>query len=341
MAKFHVVYFGSNDVPVSLIKPILAEIDADMTIRRPTNDAEVVAMGRDADGIIMHGSVPLSREIIAQLKRTKVVARTGVGVDRMDLKAAADHGLIICNAAGCNSIEVSEQAIGLLIAISRKLMRMNQYAHEGKWKRHTAELHAYRGRVYRIQGRTLGIVGLGHVGRQVAPRAQGMKLNVQAVDPYLDPKIAKDMGVKLVSFEELVQTSDFISVHAPLTRQTRHMFSAQQFTAMKNTAYLINCARGGLVDTEALYDALVSGALAGAALDVTDPEPLPADHKILTLPNVIVTCHTAANSDESYADCQTHAAREVVNVLSGRGPTTEIKDPWLLAEAQDEGFGGV
>jgi D-3-phosphoglycerate dehydrogenase len=341
MAKFHVVYFGSNDVPVNLIKPILAEIDADMTIRRPTNDAEVVAMARDADGIIMHGSVPLSREIIAQLKRTKVVARTGVGVDRMDLKAAADHGLIICNAAGCNSIEVSEQAIGLLIAISRKLMRMNQYAHEGKWRRHTAELHAYRGRVYRIQGRTLGIVGLGHVGRQVAPRAQGMRLNVQAVDPYLDPKIAKDMGVKLVSFEELVQTSDFISVHAPLTRQTRHMFGAQQFEAMKNTAYLINCARGGLVDTEALYDALLSGALAGAALDVTDPEPLPADHKILTLPNVIVTCHTAANSDESYADCQTHAAREVVNVLSGRGPTTEIKDPWLLAEAQDEGFGGV
>jgi phosphoglycerate dehydrogenase-like enzyme len=110
---------------------------------------------------------------------------------------------------------------------------------------------------------------------------------------------------------------------------------------MKNTAYLINCARGGLVDSDALYDALVAGELAGAALDVTDPEPLPADHKLLTLPNVIVTCHTAANSDESYVDCQTHAAREVVNVLSGKGPSTEIKDPWLLAEAQDEGFGGV
>ena len=181
MGKFHVVYFGSNDVPVDLIKPILAEIDADMTIRRPTNDAEVVEMGKDADGIIMHGSVPLSREIIAQLKRTKVVARTGVGVDRMDLKAAKDHGLIICNAAGCNSIEVSEQAIGLLIAISRKLMRMNQYVHDGKWRRHTAELHAYRGRVYRIQGCTMGIVGLGHVGKQVAPRAQGMRLNVQTL----------------------------------------------------------------------------------------------------------------------------------------------------------------
>jgi D-3-phosphoglycerate dehydrogenase len=341
MGKFHVVYFGSNDVPVHLIKPILAEIDAEMTVRRPTNDAEVVEMGKDADGIIMHGSVPLSREIIAQLKRVKVVCRTGVGVDRMDLKAAKEHGMIICNAAGCNSIEVAEQAIGLLIGISRKLVRMNQYVHDGKWRRHTAELHAYRGRVYRIQGRTMGIVGLGHVGKQVAPRAQGMRLNVQTYDPYLEPQIAKDMGVKMVSLDELVTTSDFISLHAPLTNQTRRMFGPPQFKAMKNTAYLINCARGGLVDSDALYDALVAGELAGAALDVTDPEPLPADHKLLTLPNVIVTCHTAANSDESYVDCQTHAAREVVNVLNGKGPTTEIKDPWLLAEAQDEGFGGV
>src|ERR671922_168758 len=341
MAKFHVVYFGSNDVPVHLIKPILAEIDADMTIRRPTNDEEVIAMGRDADGIIMHGSVPFTKEIISQLKKTKVVCRTGVGVDRMDLGAAEEYGIKVCNAAGCNSIEVSEQAIGLLIAISRKLVRMNQYVRDGKWRRHTAELHRYRGPVYRIAGRTLGIVGLGHVGRQVAPRAQGLQLTVQAVDPYLAPKIARDLGVKLVSLEELIETSDFISLHAPLTKQTRKMFSAAQFKAMKNTAYLINCARGGLVDTEALYDALVAGEIAGAALDVTDPEPLPADHKILTLPNVIVTCHTAANSDESYSDCQTHAAREVVNVLSGRGPTTEVKDPWLLAEAQDQGFGGV
>jgi len=148
------------------------------------------------------------------------------------------------------------------------------------------------------------------------------------------------MGVKMVSFDELVITSDFISVHAPLTKQTRHMFGAAQFKAMKNSAYLINCARGGLVDSAALYDALVAGELSGAALDVTEP-PLPADHKLHTLPNVIVTCHTVANSDESYIDCQTHAAREVANVLSGKGPTTEIEDPWLLAEAQGEGFGGV
>jgi len=240
MAKFRVKYLGSNDVPVDLIKPILDEIDAELVIARPTNDAEVIEMGRDADGIIMHGAVPFTKEIISQLKKTKVVCRTGVGVDRMDLAAAEEFGIKVCNAAGCNSIEVSEQAIGLLIAISRKLMRMNQYVRDGKWRRHTAELHRYRGRVYRIAGCTLGIVGLGHVGKQVAPRAQGMKLNVQTYDPYLDPKIAEGMGVKIVSFDELVRTSDFISLHAPLTKQTRKMFGAPQFKAMKNTAYLIN-----------------------------------------------------------------------------------------------------
>lgn len=341
MAKFRVKYFGSNEVPVDLIKPILEEIDAELVIARPTTDAEVTEAGRDADAIIMHGSVPFTREIISQLKRCKIVCRTGVGVDRMDLQAAAEFGVRVCNAAGCNSIEVSEQTIGLLIAVARKLVRMNQYAHEGRWRRHTAELHAYRGPVSRIAGRTLGIVGLGHVGRQVAPRAQGLRMQVQAVDPYLDPKIAQDLGVKLVSLEELIRTSDFISLHAPLTPQTRKMFGRAQLAAMKPTAFLINCARGGLVDTDALVDALVAGQIAGAALDVTDPEPLPGDHKILTLPNVTVTCHTAANSNESYVDCQTHAAREVVRVLSGQPPTTEVKDPWLLAEAQDQGFGGV
>lgn len=341
MARFRVKYFGSNEVPVALIKPILDEIDAELVIARPKTDAEVAEAGRDADAIIMHGSVPFTREIIAQLKRCKVVCRTGVGVDRMDLQAAEEFGMKVCNAAGCNSIEVAEQTIGLLIAVSRKLVRMNQYVRDGKWRRHTAELHAYRGPVSRIAGRTLGIVGLGHVGRQVAPRAQGLKMRVQAVDPYLDPKIAKELGVPLVSPDELIRTSDFVSLHAPLTSLTRKMFGKPQFAAMKPTAYLINCARGGLVDTEALYNALAAGKLAGAALDVTDPEPLPGDHKILSLPNVIVTCHTAANSNESYADCQTHAAREVARVLSGQPPTTEVKDPWLLAEAQDQGFGGV
>ncbi len=341
MAKFRVVYCGSNEVPVNLIKPILDEIDAELVIARPKTDAEVAEAGRDADAMIFHGAIPFTREIISQLKRCRVVCRTGIGVDRMDLKAAAEHGVIVANAAGCNSIEVSEQTIGLLIAVARKLVRMNQYVREGRWRRHTAELHAYRGPVSRIAGRTLGIVGLGHVGRQVAPRAQGLKLRVQAVDPYLDPKIAKDLGVPLVSLDELIHTSDFISLHAPLTGATRKMFARAQFTAMKTTAFLINCARGGLVDTEALYDALVAGQIAGAALDVTDPEPLPGDHKIFTLPNVIVTCHTAANSNESYVDCQAHAAREVVRVLKGQPPTTEIKDPWLLSEAQDQGFGGV
>jgi D-3-phosphoglycerate dehydrogenase / 2-oxoglutarate reductase len=325
MARFRVVYCGSNDVPVNLIKPILDEIDAEMVIARPKTDAEVAEAARDMDAMIMHGAIPFTQEIISQLKRCKVVCRTGVGVDRMDLQAAAERGIIVCNAAGCNSIEVAEQAIGLLIAISRKLVRMNQYVHEGKWRRHTAELHAYRGRVYRIQGRTLGIVGLGHVGQQVAPRAQGIKLNVQAVDPYLDPKIAKNLGVKIVSLDELIETSDFISLHAPLTSQTRKMFSKPQFETMKNTAYFINCARGGLVDTEALFDALVAGEIAGAALDVTDPEPLPRDHPLLTLENVIIAPHLGSATEQTRQKMAEISVENLFCGLSGQPLLFEVR----------------
>ena len=341
MARFRVVYCGSNDVPVDLIEPILRDADAELVLAKPSNEQEVAEAGQDADGMIFHGALPFTREIIEKLNRCKVICRTGVGVDRLDLVAAREHGITVCNAAGCNSIEVSEQMIGLMIAISRKLVRMNQYVREGRWRRHSAELHAYRGPVSRIAGQTLGIVGLGNVGRQVAPRAQGMKMNVQAVDPYVSPVIAEAMGVSLVSLDELVRTSDVITLHAPLVTGTRKMFGKDQFEAMKSTAYFLNCARGGLVDTDALYEALTTGRIAGAALDVTDPEPMPADHPILTLDNVIVTCHTAANSNESYVDCQTHAAREVVRVLQGQPPTTEINDPWLVGEAQDQGVGGV
>jgi len=341
MSKFRVVYCGSNKVPVELITPILDEIEAELVLASPKTDAEVAQAGAEADGMILHGSVPFTRETFFALEHCKVVCRTGVGVDRMDLMAARERGIVVSNAAGCNSIEVAEQTIGLLIMLARKLVRMNQYAHEGRWRRHTAELHEYRGRVRRITGQTLGIIGLGHVGRQVAPRAKGLGLRVQAYDPYVAPEVTQKLGVELVNLEHLLSSSDFVSLHAPRTKETFHIINRDSLKLMKPSACLINCARGPLVDTEALMEALHEDRLAGAALDVTDPEPMPGDHPLLQFDNVIVTCHTGANSDESYVDCQTHAAREVVRVLKGEPPLTEVTDPWLLAEAAEEGFGGV
>src|SRR5918912_238245 len=147
---------------------------------------------------------PALSEALAALTRCRIVARTGVGVDRIDLAAAAERGIYVTNAAGCNAIEVAEQTIGLLLALARKLVRMNAYVHDGRWQRHSAELHAYRGRVRRVTGQTLGIVGLGRVGRQVAPRAKGIGLQVIAVDPYLDPAIAAGLNVPLVPLDELI-----------------------------------------------------------------------------------------------------------------------------------------
>jgi D-3-phosphoglycerate dehydrogenase / 2-oxoglutarate reductase len=341
MPSFQVAYLGSNEVPVHLIQPILDEIGAQLTISNPQTEEEVAEAGRDADAMILHGSVPITRDVLFALRRCKAICRTGVGVDRMDLEAAAERDIVISNAAGCNSIEVAEQTIGLLITLQRKLYRMDQYVRAGRWGRHSAELHAYRGPVHRIAGQTLGIVGLGHVGQQVAPRAQGLGLRVQATDPFLAPDVAARFNVPLVPLDELIRTSDFVSLHAPLYGDTRHMIDAERLAQFKPGAYLINCGRGPLVDTNALMDALRSGQIAGAALDVTEPEPLPGDHPLLTLDNVIVTAHTGANSDESYEDCQTHAAREVVRVLRGEPPLTPVNDPWLVGEQVETGFGGV
>jgi D-3-phosphoglycerate dehydrogenase len=166
-------------------------------------------------------------------------------------------------------------------------------------------------------------------------------MRVQATDPFLAPAVASGLGVPLLPLEELIRTSDFVSLHAPLYAATHHMINAETLRLFKPGAFLLNCARGPLVDTEALMDALRDGRIAGAALDVTEPEPLPGDHPILELDNVIVTGHTGANSDESYEECQTHAAWEVVRVLRGEPPTTPVNDPWLIGAQADTGFGGV
>src|SRR5579875_809878 len=341
MSSFRVVFCGAIEPPRALLEPALNEVDAELVAANPRTTDDLVAATRDADAIILHGAVPLPREALAQLTRCRVVARTGVGVDRIDLAAAAERGIYVTNAAGCNAIEVAEHTIGLLLALARKIVRMNAYVHAGRWQRHSAELHAYRGRVRRVTGQTLGIVGLGRVGRQVAPRAKGIGLEVLAVDPYLEPAVARGLDVPLVALDDLLPRADFLSLHCPLTEETRHLIDARRLAQMKPGAYLLNCARGEVVDPAALYQALVDGHLAGAALDVTEPEPIPVDSPLLTLDNVLVTAHTAANSDESFADCQRHAAGEVALVLSGKPPTNPIDEPWLRRSAVETTFGGV
>jgi D-3-phosphoglycerate dehydrogenase len=321
--------------------PVLDSLDVELVAANPRSGEEIVAAARDADAIILHGSVPLPAEILSQLLKCRIIARTGVGVDRIDLDAAARQGLHITNAAGCNAIEVAEQTIGLMFTLARKLVRMNAYVHDGRWQRHSKELHAYRGRVRRITGQTVGIVGLGHVGRQVAWRAAALGLRVLAVDPYLDAAQAQDLHAELTSLDALLPQADFLTLHCPLTDETDRLIGAAQLAQMKPSAYLINCARGPIVDPDALYQALVAQQLAGAALDVTDPEPLPVNSPLLTLDNVLITAHTAANSDESFADCQRHAAEQVALVLQGQPPTTPIDQPWLRRSAVETTFGGV
>jgi len=341
VARYRVVYCGAIEPPRDLLMPILSPLDVELAAANPRSSEEIVAAAADADAIILHGSVPLPAETLRQLPRCRIIARTGVGVDKIDLDAAARQGMHITNAAGCNAIEVAEQTIGLMFTLARKLVRMNTYVHEGRWQRHSRELHAYRGRVRRITGQTVGIVGLGHVGRQVAWRAAALGLRVLAVDPYLDAAEIKARQAEPTTLDAMLPEVDFLTLHCPLTDETYRLINAERLAQLKPSAYLINCSRGPVVDPDALYEALVAGRLAGAALDVTDPEPIPVDSPLLTLDNVLVTAHTAANSDESFADCQRCAAEQVALVLQGKPPTNPIDEPWLRRSAVESTFGGV
>lgn len=286
------------------------------------------------DALLIRSDTKVTEKVLKAATRLKVVGRAGIGVDNVDLAAATEQGVIVMNTPDANATTTAELAIAHLLSLSRHLPIADRSIRAGKWER--SKLMGSE-----VAHKTLSILGFGTIGRIVSQRALGLGMQVIAYDPFVTPEIFESYGVKPVGLDELVDKADYLTLHCPLIEKTKGIIGRNELARMKKSAMLINCARGGLVDSDALHDALVAGELAGAALDVTDPEPLPADHKLLTLPNVIITCHTAANSDESYIDCQTHAAREVVNVLSGKGATTEIKDPWLLAEAQDEGFGGV
>jgi glyoxylate reductase len=294
--------------------------------REPPPRADLIARAQQADALLCTLPDPIDAVFLDACPQLKVISSCAVGTDNVDLQAARARGIPVGNTPGVLTDATADLAFALLLAAARRLPQTSAAVLAGEWG--PWEPAGFLG--HDVAGATLGIVGAGRIGTAVARRAQGFGMEVLTT--------TSRGGTPLAT---LLERSDFLSLHVPLTPQTRALIGARQLARMRPTAILVNTARGPVVDTPALIDALHAGEIAGAALDVTDPEPLPADHKILALPNVIVTCHTAANSNESYVDCQTHAAREVARVLSGKPPTTEVKDPWLLAEAQDQGFGGV
>lgn len=272
-----------------------------------TTLAECVA---DVAGVVA-GTDPFSAEVIEAAPGLRILSRCGVGHDNIDIAAATRRGVAVTITPGTNRISVAEHVLALMLNCARRIPQNLTAVREGGWTQESGrELH----------GTTLGIVGLGSIGRTVARAALALGMRVIAHDPWLDEDFLKETGVEARSLEDVLTEADFLTLHLSLDATTRHLIDAAALRRMKPDAYLINTSRGGVVDEDALADAVRAGRLAGAALDVTEHEPLPADSRLRGLDSVIVTAHIAAATVEARARSGAMAARQVIELLAGRTP---------------------
>ncbi len=285
------------------------------------SEAELIAKVPGYDALVVRSGVKITAPIV-------IPARAGVGVDNIDVPAATHKGIFVVNSPGGNTLSTAEHTVALLLALARKIPQAQASLAAGKWER-----KSFMGR--QVTGKILGVIGLGRIGSEVARRARGLEMTVQAYDPFVSEDYGAGFGVTLVDMETLLRTSDYVTLHASLTEQTRGIIGATELALMKPTACLINCARGGLVDEAALKRALESGQLGGAALDVFSKEP-PDDFSLAQLPNVVATPHLAASTQEAQEVVAVEAAEQVVAVLRGEMPRWPVNAPTLPAELAAE-----
>lgn len=294
-------------------RTVLASASAELHDAQCRSEDQLVEAVRDADAILVQFA-PITAAVIASMQRCRSIVRYGIGVDNVDIAAATRAGIPVSNVPDYALDEVADHAVTLLLALARKLPQVMQDVRAGRW-----ELSPRRP-LYSLRGRTLGLGGFGGIGRRVAARAQSFGLRVQAYDPYLPDESFRAAGVERVDWDGLLRTSDAISIHLPLTDGTRALFDDAAFAAMREGALLVNTARGGVVDTDALVRALDAGRLAGAGLDVLAEEPPAADAAIVHHPNAIVTSHCAWYTEDALVRLQRHAAEEVARALRGDPP---------------------
>lgn len=264
----------------------------------------------DIDAAII-GMDEYNEAVFAMAPKLKAVAKFGVGVDNIDLEAARRHGVKALNAPGQNSNAVAELTVGFIIDLLRGILPLHGEMARGSWPRRLGE---------ELRGKTVGLLGFGAIARLVAQKLQGFGVELRAFDLYMDEAKARELNVRVCTREEVITGSDIVSLHIPVTEDTHHLFDDDMFARMKDGAYLINTARGALVDLDALCRALRSGKLAGAALDAFEVEPLPKDAEIFRCGNVICTPHIGAETREAYRDVSLTVARDIVAVLAGREP---------------------
>ena len=315
------VLIAVTDSPFPSLDPAkaaLARVDPELRMAKSASADDILAVARDADAILVTYA-KLPGDLLRQLTRCKAIGRFGLGVDNIDIPAAAELGITVTYVPDYCMHEVSDHAMALLLALARKIPLSNKLVQAGRWDMPAVVP------IHRLAGRVLGLVGFGNIPRALAPKAKAFGLRVVTHDPYVPQQALAAAGVESVSFDRLLEISDFVSIHAPLMPATRGLFNAEVFRKMKTGALLINTARGPLVDEDALVSALDSGRLGGAALDVVAVEPLPRDSRLIGRDNVILTPHTAFYSVEALNELQTKCAADVARVLSGEKPVYPVK----------------
>lgn len=302
-----------------------AEVDVELDLSKEDLKERIA----DYDAIVIRSGTKVTKEIIeaGSTGRLKVIGRAGVGVDNIAVETATEKGILVVNSPEANTISAAEHTIAMLLSLSRKIPAANVSLKSGKWDR-----KKYMG--VEVNGKVLGIIGLGRVGSEVAKRVKGFGMKVVAYDPFITVEKAKELGITLASLNETFQVADFITIHTPLTKDTRHLIGANEFVLMKDGVRVINCARGGIIDEHALKEAIKSGKVAGAALDVFEQEP-PEERDLLELEEVIVTPHLGASTTEAQKAAAMVIADEVIDALQNKPVRNTVNMIYIEEEIMD------
>jgi D-3-phosphoglycerate dehydrogenase len=322
-----VVFTEREEGPVcGLDEKVIYAAGGTLQFCRASSLEDRIALAKPAE-VLIASSAAMKREFLGQLPKLKGIVRLGIGVDSVDLDAATDLGIVVANVPEFCQDEVAEHALGLLLAVTRKIAVADRMTRHGKW---VVGVQEHMLPIRRLRGQTLGLIGFGRIAQRLTGMAKALGLRVIATDPYVAPEVAQAAGVTLMPLEELLPQADIVSLHVPLTSETHLLINADTFALMKHGAILINTARGPVVDEVGLEEALADGDLGGAGLDVLETEPPKIPHPLLDFDNVVVTCHYASCSLEAYADLRRTVSEQAAQILRGEFPrhlvNTQVKD---------------
>jgi len=298
----------------------ILQLTHEVDVRHNLSPDELLAIIPQYDALVVRSETKATRAVIEAATNLKVIGRAGVGVDNIDIQAATEKGIMVINAPDGNTIAAAEHTMAMMLALARNVPQAYRSMKDGKWER-----SKFMG--VEMRGKTLGVIGLGRIGTGVAKRALAFEMKVLAYDPFISEEKAQDLGIELTELNQIYAQADFITLHMPLTAESKHLLNTDAFAKMKKGIRIVQCARGGLIDEGALVKAIEAGIVAGAALDVFEKEPIVADNPLLTLENVIVTPHLGASTKEAQVGVAVDVAEGVLAALNGDPVTTAVNMP--------------